>query len=351
MLISRPESRIRVRSTKRLNAEGIRKISEQVGSFESIQRYERQNAPRRGKRTYSTVSIIVLCIYIEISGLTYEGDISKNKLAAMGMPWEKGGYRRPSPATISDFLNHRWPEILGPAEAEYVSSILDSLPEKRFIVDSTPMEASRYSRRYSYSPHYEIRMGKCHIIMCNGYPLVRTFTDANDSDCLEQLPDGIRGVREFTSDAGYPAFYNYSLVFSKLGVVMASNLSVDSVFHEEVDLKRLKDAYASLWKESDFRPRISNGGMLRYLIGKGKEESVGVFLRNLDMRRGRRISAGYARRRHVCETVHRAMKRRMNFDVRGLRKESDEQRKSFKFFTTQILCAIFDPYYQPERFH
>ena len=79
-----------------------------------------------------------------------------------------------------------------------------------------------------------------------------------------------------------------------------------------------------------------------------KGEEAGKFLRNLDMARGRRISAGYARDRHVCETIHRAMKRWMAFDVRGLRKESEEARKKFKFFTAQILCAVFDPYYQPD---
>jgi hypothetical protein len=35
------------------------------------------------------------------------------------------------------------------------------------------------------------------------------------------------------------------------------------------------------------------------------------------------IAARYAKDRHVCETVHRAMKRWMNIDVRGLCKESE----------------------------
>ena len=89
---------------------------------------------------------------------------------------------------------------------EYVEVVLASISVKDFKVDLTPMEASCYSKKYHYSPHYEICMGKCHIIMCCRYPLVRTFTDANDSDCLElpkllaQLPDRISGVGQFTSD-------------------------------------------------------------------------------------------------------------------------------------------------------
>ncbi len=77
-------------------------------------------------------------------------------------------------------------------------------------------------------------------------------------------------------------------------------------------------------------------------------EHAGAFLRNLDMRRGHRIARGYALKRRVCETVHRSIKRWLRFDVRGLRRESEEQRKSFRFFCAQILCTVFDPYYSPE---
>lgn len=59
------------------------------------------------------------------------------------------------------------------------------------------------------------------------------------------------------------------------------------------------------------------------LCRKGDAEKVGQFLRNLDMSCGREIAARYAKDRHVCETMHRAMKRWMNFDVRRLCKESE----------------------------
>ena len=353
MLVTGLEDRIRVRSTKRLNAKGISKITEVVGSFDSIRRYECLRNPKRGKRTFTFASLVVFCIYLEIMGLTYEGDISQNKLKAMGMPEGKGGYLRPSPARISCFIRHEWPEMEPEASKEYMAAVLESLLVKEFTVDSTPMEASRYSKKYHYSPHYEIRMGKCHIIMCCGYPLARTFTDANDPDCQElpkllaQLSERIAGVRQFTSDGSYPSFYNYSEVYLKLGVVMASNPSSSSVVHEDRSIGYIRRLYGSKWKDPEYRPKASPRYMLSMLCRKGEAEKVGQFLRNLDMCRGRSIASKYAKDRHVCETVHRAMKRWMNFDVRGLRKESEEQRKSFKFFTAQILCAIFDPYYEP----
>ena len=354
MLLSKQEDRIKVRSTKKLNAKGIAKIAEIVGSFESVDRYERTHAPARGRRLYPFAAMITLCIYIEIKGLTYDGDISQNKLGAMGMPKKKGGYLRPSPARISYFLNKEWPELQKEAGREFAESVLAMLPSKEFTVDSTPMEASRYSRKYRYSPHYEIRMAKCHILMCNGYPLVCTFTDANDSDSLElpklldMLPDRITGVKQLTSDGAYPSFANYSKAFSRLGVVMASNPAETAVYHEDRSMDYIERLYSSVWKDPDYRPGAAPRKMLGLLIKKGKGEEAGKFLRNLDMARGRRISARYARDRHVCETIHRAMKRWMAFDVRGLRKESEEARKKFKFFTAQILCAVFDPYYQPD---
>ena len=352
MFVSNIKDRIRARSTKKLNDKGIARIRTIVESFESIQRYDRQHEPKRGKRTFSFVSLVMFCIYLEIMGLTYDADISQNKLKAMGMPYDKVSkqYRHPSPARISHFINHEWPLMSNQVSSEYVNSVLKALPEKRFTVDSTPMEASRYSLRYHYSPHYEIRMGKCHIIMCNGYPLVCTFTDANASDSLELpklldlLPSHIGGVKEFTSDGAYASFSNYSSVFNRLNVVMASNIAKHSVFHDERTWEYIEGLYSKQWKERDYRPKATPASKLNFLTRKGFEKPVGMFLRNLDMSRGKRISNIYAKSRHVCETVHRAMKRWMNFDVRGLRKESDSQRKSFKFFTAQVLCTIFDPY-------
>ncbi len=358
MLFHELGSRISVRSTKELNAKGIRRIYETVGSFHSIRKYEDGNAPKRGARTFSYVSLVTLCIYLEIMGLTYRGDISENKLEAMGFPRRPDGGRgflRPSPARISYFIRFEWPEMEKAVGREFVDAVLRSPGTKEFTADSTPMEASRYSRRYGYSPHYEIRMGKCHIIMCNGYPLVATFTDANASDCaelpklLDKLPDGIAGTSAFLSDGAYPSFGNYSAVFAKFGVVMASNPSSASVFHGKRSWAHLQNLHASFWrKDPAFRPKAVPSAKIRYLIRNGKSQETGEFLRNLDMRRGRRLSAEYSRRRHVCECVHRAMKRWMCFDVRGLRRESENQRKSFKFFTAQVLSVIFDPYSIPE---
>ncbi|MBR2093275.1 MAG: hypothetical protein IJ904_04430 [Candidatus Methanomethylophilaceae archaeon] len=126
-----------------------------------------------------------------------------------------------------------------------------------------------------------------------------------------------------SSDGAYPAFYNYAEVFCKLGVVMASNTSTSSVVHVDRSIGYIRGLYSSKWRDSEYRSKASPRYMLNMLCRKEDAEKVGQFLRNLDMGRGREIAARYAKDRHVCEMVRRAMKRWMNFDVRRLCKESE----------------------------
>ncbi len=111
MLVLDQESRFKIRSTKRLNSRGIAVIAGVVQSLESVQRYEMEHRPSRGKRTYTYASLIMICMFIEMRHLTYDGDIAQNMLMAMGMPRGDGGYQRPSPARLSDFINNEWPEM------------------------------------------------------------------------------------------------------------------------------------------------------------------------------------------------------------------------------------------------
>ncbi|MBR4181057.1 MAG: CotH kinase family protein [Candidatus Methanomethylophilaceae archaeon] len=143
-----------------------------------------------------------------------------------------------------------------------------------------------------------------------------------ESVCSSTILENI-SPRALSSDGAYPAFYNYAEVFCKLGVVMASNTSTSSVVHVDRSIGYIRGLYSLKWRDSEYRSKASPKYMLNMLCRKGDAEKVGQFLRNLDMGRGREIAARYAKDRHVCEMVRRAMKRWMNFDVRGLCKESE----------------------------
>ena len=44
-------------------------------------------------------------------------------------------------------------------------------------LDSTPLEASRYSKNSKFNPHYKCKMDKAHITMIGTYPVYMTYTD------------------------------------------------------------------------------------------------------------------------------------------------------------------------------
>ncbi|MCQ2078676.1 MAG: hypothetical protein MJZ38_01260 [archaeon] len=101
-----------------------------------------------------------------------------------------------------------------------------------------------------------------------------------------------------------------------------------------------------MWKEKGYRPaeQISNDRVIRFLITHGHSEEVGKFLRNVDMRRGRMSAREKQNCRHVCEEVHKAAKRWMPLDVRGLREKTAKIMLSFRFFLMQLFSYIFPEY-------
>lgn len=257
---------------------------------------------------------------------------------------------------MSTFVNRLWPRLQEGLMGEAVEAILGSLQDRPLLwtCDSTPLEASRYSRVCVYNPHYEVRMDKCHIIMVNGIPLLFTHTGGNagDNPELKRMLSSMHGLHPdrsvaFATDGAYHNFETYALVYRRTGKVMATNQGRDAVFHEDATWKNVLKRYRSMWANHDHvNPKLTNPDkILRYLMNHGQTELVGKFLHNLDLSRGKALKDAWAKARHVCETMHFDMKRWMNFDVRGLRKEGREQRMSLRFFLCQLLSMVFVPVY------
>ncbi len=126
---------------------------------------------------------------------------------------------------------------------------------------------------------------------------------------------------------------------------MAINKGAGSVKHEEAGWENVKRRYGRLFRNDDFpRHKVPPGQMLRYMARNGESELVGWSLRNLDMSRRKRISGELARRRHVCETVHHAMKRWVDLTVRDPREEFAEARMCLRLMVCSLLCLLFKPY-------
>lgn len=362
MLLLSMAERMTERSGEEFQSTDFALIRRIIDSSSVVRDYDLKRAPKTGKITYSTADLIVLLLYKEVRKTTMGGVISdlrdaggQERLENLGMPLIGGARICPAESTMSLFVNKHWPNIEMNLCAEMCEAIMVMLSGEQLLYtcDSTPLEASRYSKRCAYNPHYEIRMDKEHIIMVNGHPLVHVRTGGNDPDytnfmkLLERMdrvdPSDVRG---FSTDGAYHGFSAYARVFMKTGKVMATNQGSDAVFHGEATWKAVKREYGRHWKRIDFVPLKYRRPceVLEYLMRCGKEELVGKFLHNLDFMRGRAIKAYWARERHVCETVHFDAKRWIRFDVRGLHRKTVENWTTLRFFFVQVLSTVFAPF-------
>ncbi len=348
------------RSGENFKTSDLKLIRTFLENSEAIYKFDMERKPKKRELRFGTIPMILCIMWMELKKTTIDGLLSELKddrgqylLRCMGMPMhDDGRCICPSKGWISDFRNHVWPLLSQSLKKEVAEHILSVNEYKFFTCDSTPLEASRYSSAFRYNPHYEIRMGKAHIIMVNGFPLYYTLTNGNEHDITEfdklldmMGPNDRKGIIGMATDGAYASFEMYAKVFDRTGVVMASNAGSDAVFHPEAEWEDVIRHYNKYWKNDDFvnAKHTKKDRILRYLIKNGEAEFVGKFLRNMDLRRGK-LKDKWAKARHVCEEVHRAMKRWVCFDVRGLCTRTYANAIDIRFFICQLLSLTFEPY-------
>lgn len=348
---------IAARSTQQFTEEDYRNIVSILQTMAPLKEAETRRRPRRGGKKYSLVSLIMIVLYMQVNRKSYVGtkttlDKDPELLEAMGVTDSRGRHACPSVGTLNNFVNKIWPLFAEQVSEAMADLFLRDAKEAFYTADSTPLEASRYSKCWHYNQHYSIRMAKMHIIMMNGHPMWYSVTNANEGDNPEliKMLERTGGFRNntigFATDGAYASFETYSLVYRLTGVLMASNPACTSVLHEKITWSHLQKLYSRLWKCKGYRPpnEVSRDRILRFLIANGHGEEVGKFLRNVDMRRGRMSAREKQNRRHVCEEVHKAAKRWLPLDVRGLREKTAKNMLSFRFFLMQLFSYIFPEY-------
>ena len=361
MLLDKIANRMAVRSTAKITAKKMAPIIECLNSAACLFVYDMDRKPKDRELKFTAVQMMTVCMFMEFRKLTLEGYLGMVTgrggqviLRNLGMPKSGGRYLAPSIGWISEFRNHEYPKFMRKLEEEFREAVIAKTAGNRTItIDSTPAEASRYSKWADYNAHYRIRMAKVHIMMINGIPVYGLVTNGNDGDnpaflrMLSSMNNArMGGGTTVLSDGGYDSHETYAEVFLKTGRVMGSNTGKDSVFHKEAVWKNVVRRYNALHNEKGFVPssRASPEFILRFMARNGQKEIVGFFLRNLDMRRGDRIHRQNAKRRHICETVHHGMKRWVNFDVRGLDSRYVGRRMMFRLMACSLLCVFFRPY-------
>ena len=348
MLLLNEISRLEGRSTKELSIDELSMLRTELESSKVIKEMEGKRRPKRGGIMYSFTSLLLLAMWKEVKGQTYKGVLNglrNHDLICLGLR------QRPSVGTLCHFVTRVLPKYCEDIGDELAEAVLKHIDTRVYTIDSTPLEAGRYNFQAKFNPHYEIRMDKSHILMASGFPIKQIHTDglAGDSPMARPLLDHLRELsvdrREddvFLTDGAYDCFETYADAWMATGCVMVCNHPVDSVYHGEVDDARMLKEYNSLRGADRYDPERKHdmGYVLRFLYSNGRRRLVGMYLRNVSMLESEQYD-GKDTRRQVCESAHRAFKRWLDFDIRGLRRSTRKVRVKCRFLFLQLLSTLF----------
>ncbi len=251
-------------------------------------------------------------------------------------------YRIPSPSAFHGFMKYRlgqegFEEIMELVGAELVKAVEAALEA---IIDSTPLEASRYNLYALFNPHYLIKMDKAHIFHYGNYPLCMLYSDGNTNDktCLYPLIQMAARMDPKMSaiilDAGYDSFKIHAKIWRTFGIHPFIQFREDAVIHDEGTSERINYWVNKMWNEGgDIHQSIEE--KLRFLCDHGREVQVGKYLRNINCQDEDFYSK--CKNRSDCERKHKHIKDTVKFDIRGLLHTSKEMYTYASFVSYQIL--------------
>ncbi len=360
MLLGETWTVLEKRCTSRVTSKELGNLYRLLDSSRALYEFDMGRRPRNRELKFTAVQMVMVLFYIEIRRMTIEAFLARahgyngqRVLANLGMPKDGDGrHLCPSLGWISDFRNHCYPEFRVGFEMEIQELVIGDGNGRVYTVDSTPAEANRYSVWADFTKHYQVKMAKAHIIMCGGVPARYRVTNGDRHDAppfvrmMEDLPNRRFEGSLFLADGTYDGWECYISVYLRTGCVLSSNLRSNAKFHDEATWPKVLEAYNRMHRLDGFIPssRATPDFIIRFIARNGKEELAGWFLRNLDYMRGNRIHTEHARKRHVCESVHRAMKRWVNLDVKGMCRRHAGRRLMLRLDFCTILCLMFKPY-------
>ncbi len=218
-----------------------------------------------------------------------------------------------------------------------IAKIIDTKDGK---LDSTPLEASRYDTHSDFNPHYGCKMDKAHITMIGTYPVFMTYTDglAGDSPQLSAHIAALlkmnAKIDTYSLDGSYDSFQNHADIWYQLNAAPLISLGDDAVINKEGELERIDHWANKMWNLGGSR-YMKIDDKLRFLYKNGRQEQVGMYLRNQNLK-NKTFPDSYKLRKE-CERIHGHIKNTVKFDVRRIREESKELYSKFSFVAYQLL--------------
>jgi hypothetical protein len=251
-------------------------------------------------------------------------------------------YLIPSASALHHFVKERLGEDgFNDLMVRMASQIVRSKNEKQeVIIDSTPLEASRYDNYADFNEHYKIKMDKAHILHWGDYPLLMIHSTGNSYDgnyvlpLLKMTENKKIPVSSAILDGGYDSFSIHAHIWNYFNVHPLIQMRDNAVLHKEGTIPGINKQINKMWKiGGDVHEKNEN--KLKFLYANGQTEKVGMYFRNqniLDPDFDLKCSS-----RSNCERKHSHIKNIVDFDIRGIPNQSKNLYTLMKFVAYQIL--------------
>ena len=311
-----------------------------------LERYIVENCYKTGReRTIYDplimLKLIIVKFFREASYSDTLHSLTDQDCRDLGLPWTLEGYIVPAKSTLHHFVKYRLKEKGFEKLMEIIGKMICQLsPEKSGIIDSTPLEASRYDQYAEFNPHYQCKMYKAHIFHLGDIPIFCSFSEGTKSD-FTYATDLINGVKPMKpkitavfADGGYDSFEIHADIHHFLHARPVIDCRENAVIHEDGDKDRIDHWVNKLWKEGgSVHDTIEK--KLEFLYEQGRQEQVGMYFRNQNLRNPA-FDLVYSRRGD-CERTHNNIKSIVKFDVRKVRNDSKRLYVLANFVIYQIL--------------
>lgn len=309
-------------------------------------RYIESTCYKSGRRGFRfdplfMLKLIIVQLYRDLPYRKVISSLSEEDCAYIEMPKGHDGYIHPAASTLHHFVKYRLKEEGMNKLMEIAGRLICQVsPSTDAILDSTPIEASRYDKYAACNPHYGCKMYKAHIIHLGDCPLYCCFSGGNEADNT-YAPALIQATKTMNppigrvfADAGYDSFEVHADIWYQLDARPFIDYRETAVFHKEGKKKQIDHWVNKLWKcGGNIHAPLEE--KLRFLYEHDRGEQVGMYWRNKNLR-DPKFDEIY-RKRTDCERTHSHLKRLFKFDVRHVRNASKRLYVLLNFVAYQIV--------------
>ncbi len=246
---------------------------------ETIEReYYDQKTPRQHYPAVLMLKLLVIKCFRKLSYARTIQTLTEEDCDNLGISLEDS---LPHPATLHHFVKYR----LGVDGLNRVMTLVGTTfvhtrdTERVGIIDSTPLEASRYDQYAPYNPHYRVKMDKAHIFHLGRYPLGMVYSSGTDAD-VTHLPTLIETVAPMCPnlygvqlDAAYDSFEAHAQIWYHPDAWPCIAFREGAVVQKDGEENRICHWVNKLWKAGgDVHASLEE--QLRFLFQQGRVEQV-----------------------------------------------------------------------------